>query len=115
MNTDKVTEICAGYLQDLEARWDRHYRAVLGRELVPQRLSEEAAQRAVYHLPPEAVYQHLAFMAEEIPRLMDAGRTEKAMRWLGWLQGALWGTGMQTLEEAKKRNMPEGAEYSRDA
>ena len=51
----------------------------------------------------------------ECAELLDAGRTEKAMRWLGWLQGALWGLNFETLHDAKLRNAPEGAEYKGDA
>jgi len=50
--------------------------------------------------------EHALFMCAEIPKLMEAGKREKAMRWLGYLQGALTAVGVLTLEEAKKMNMP---------
>jgi hypothetical protein len=71
---------------------------------------------------------HLFFMCEEIERMVrgaDAERTlvdmpalieagderrsaiEKAMRWLGFVQGALWAGGSATIEELKRMNMPD--------
>lgn len=50
--------------------------------------------------------EHALFMCEEIGTMLDAGRREKSMRWLGYLQGALGVLGLMTLEEAKKSNMP---------
>lgn len=55
----------------------------------------------------DEVFQHLAFVCEEGKRLIDQGRREKAMRWLGFMQGCLWmGLGVP-LDELKKMNMPE--------
>jgi hypothetical protein len=51
--------------------------------------------------------EHALFMCAEIPKLMAADKREKAMRWLGYLQGALTALGVVTLEEAKKMNMPD--------
>lgn len=51
--------------------------------------------------------EHALFMCDEIPKLMEASKREKAMRWLGYLQGALTAIGVLTLEEAKKMNMPD--------
>ena len=49
--------------------------------------------------------QHLLFMCEEIPRLLDAGKREKAMRWLGFAQGLAWALGIvPTIAELKDAN-----------
>jgi hypothetical protein len=52
--------------------------------------------------------QHLLWMSLEGEKLVDQGRIEKAMRWLGWLQGVLWADGYMGLEEQKQINMGEG-------
>lgn len=52
------------------------------------------------------VYQHLVFMCEEIPRQLDAGKRDKAFRWLGFLQGAVWSLGLASISELKRSNMP---------
>ena len=55
--------------------------------------------------------EHLAWMAGEIQLLVTEGRIEKALRWLGFLQGALWALGLQSIEESKRHNMPEGVSF----
>lgn len=50
--------------------------------------------------------EHLAFMCEEGVRLVEAGRREKAMRWLGFVQGALWASGRAPIDTLKRMNMP---------
>lgn len=37
---------------------------------------------------------------------MPAEKLEKKFRWLGFIQGVLWTTGMQSLDELKRANMP---------
>ena len=51
--------------------------------------------------PTEA---HLLFMCIEIPKLVKAGKIEKAMRWLGFLQGVLCEKDFYTLDQLKDHN-----------
>lgn len=50
---------------------------------------------------------HLLFMAIEGQSLVDQERTEKAMRWLGFIQGALWGMGLVSIDGMKDLNRPD--------
>jgi hypothetical protein len=45
---------------------------------------------------------HYKFMCDKAQSFVEAGRTEKAMRWLGFLQGALWRDEICTLDELKQ-------------
>ncbi|KKN81612.1 hypothetical protein LCGC14_0318910 [marine sediment metagenome] len=36
--------------------------------------------------------------------LMKSGKTEEAMRWLGFIQGAMWRMGLRTIEELRDDN-----------
>lgn len=56
---------------------------------------------------------HLLWMCEEAKKIVDEGRTEKAMRWLGFLQGALWALRVRTLEQMKHDNAPPGAVFDK--
>lgn len=95
MDTAKVTEVCASYAKTL--------RAMSGvKDAV--RLPEKYTTEVSGSIPMWMWTAHLLFICEETPRLMEAGRVEKAMRWLGWLQGVLWATDHETLEDAKKHN-----------
>lgn len=49
---------------------------------------------------------HLLWMAFEIENLVNEGRTEKAFRWLGFLQGALWTMDICTIPMLKDDNRP---------
>lgn len=53
-----------------------------------------------------ASLDHLKFMTEEIQKFCDAGRLDKAFKWLGYVQGVLVAFGAITLEEAKGMNKP---------
>jgi hypothetical protein len=53
---------------------------------------------------------HLLFCCEEGVRLVDQDRMEKAFRWLGFVQGAIWAAGLAPLDVLKKMNMPEPEE-----
>jgi len=52
--------------------------------------------------------EHCAWMLCRVTEFMDAGRREKAMRWLGFAQGHLWSTGRATIDEMKEWNRPPG-------
>jgi hypothetical protein len=49
--------------------------------------------------------RHLVFMCEEGARYAEH-RREKAMRWLGFVQGALWAHGLAPVSELKTMNRP---------
>lgn len=53
-------------------------------------------------------YEHLASMCYIAAyELVPAGRIEKAMRWLGFIQGVLVTKHYFTLEDVKKHSMPD--------
>jgi hypothetical protein len=47
---------------------------------------------------------HLLFMVIEAQKLVDENRTAKSMRWLGFVQGALWGLGLVSIDNMKELN-----------
>ena len=50
-------------------------------------------------------YPHLLWMCDMVLEFLAADRTEKAMRWLGFIQGAMWWAGIRTVGEMKQDNM----------
>ena len=54
-----------------------------------------------------AEYAHLSMMAEKIPGFLEEGRRDKAMRWLGFMQGVLWKMGLASVEDLKAMNRSE--------
>lgn len=53
-----------------------------------------------------SVLAHCHAMLDEVEIFIQEGRVEKAMRWLGFIQGCLWSQGMYNLEDLKNQNRP---------
>ena len=64
----------------------------------------------------EGVLQnHVLWMALQLFDMTVSGKSEGKMgRWLGWIQCALFVLGIETVEDAKKANMPAGEAFDRD-
>lgn len=61
---------------------------------------------------PDASHgEHVLSMFPRLRVLVAEGRREKAMRWIGFIQGALWAWGEADLETLKRMNMADGVEY----
>ena len=58
--------------------------------------------------------EHVRWMCDETIALAKAGRTEKAFRWLGFVQGVLWSSQWFTLKELKTHSMPDGVEFQKE-
>jgi hypothetical protein len=54
-----------------------------------------------------ASYKHLIWLALNGPALLDQGKRDKAMRWLGFIQGAIWWGRLAGIEELKAMNRPD--------
>ena len=52
------------------------------------------------------ILKHCRYMVNEILSFLEQNRIEKALRWLGFLQGCLWATGVFSLDELKGHNKP---------
>lgn len=49
---------------------------------------------------------HLHWMCDEAMGFVEAGRREKAFRWLGFIQGVLWSEGLVTIDDLKEASRP---------
>lgn len=75
----------------------------------PQRNDAKESASAHELVTPERV-RHLLFMCDEIEALMaigSASRREKAMRWLGFVQGSIHMAGWASIDEMKDANRPD--------
>ena len=52
----------------------------------------------------EAVFGHLQFMIGEIKVFLEQDRIEKALRWLGFIQGCLWMAGVCSIDQLREHN-----------
>lgn len=92
MTRDKVSSAVAGLVQ------------IVGPVREPRRAPPDAILERDVHIA------HLAWMLGEIVPFYDAGRVEKAMRWLGYVQGACAAFGMSTIGAMKELNKPDDVE-----
>lgn len=60
----------------------------------------------VSQLEPGVVLEHLIYMCETAIGFVREGRTEKAFRWLGFIQGVLWMSNIYTLNDLKNHSRP---------
>jgi len=49
---------------------------------------------------------HCLWMLDEVDSFVREGRLEKAFRWLGFIQGALWSQNVYTIDEMRDHNRP---------
>lgn len=59
--------------------------------------------------------QHLCQMVPQMREFLADGQREKAMRWLGFMQGAFWVRGTYTIEELMAHNKPDNVEFDESA
>ena len=64
-------------------------------------MSEENANSTADMISDSDRGSHFLFMCDMVVEFVDKGEVDKAMRWLGFLQGALWSRGYYTLTELK--------------
>ncbi len=91
-------------------------RRACGRALsmLPKRAAQALSPGNMKKLAPSAfdhrvVDGHAIHMVGEILKFIDAedpAETEKAHRWLGFLQGVLWMRGYASLDELRDMNRP---------
>lgn len=95
MTGDQVAKVCAKYAARLDARGCVPVRDIDSKTL-------------------EGRLNHIRWMCDEVPRMLResrpyetnaaAGRLEKAMRWLGFMQGAMAVADVMTIAEMKEDN-----------
>lgn len=90
MTAEKLLEVIAKYEELLVS-----IGAVAQRNEEPQ-----------YLLETHKAHHHLLWMCGQMRELIAQNRPDKVMRWLGFMQGALWALRWRTLEQMKQDNMP---------
>lgn len=70
------------------------------------------AERQATDSPPggrESALRHARWMCQQIPSQVASGDVEKAMRWLGFVQGTLWASGTKSVDSMRADNTAEVA------
>lgn len=101
MDAKKVQSVLDIYEQrmlQLSARYPK---------IVPERA--DPTRKFHYLTNSEEVWQktsHVWWAIRQCRTFVDAGRMDKAFRWLGFIQGALWDQGEYSVEEMANHNKP---------
>jgi hypothetical protein len=107
MTDEKIREVLAGYegrlavliaAPAIEERDFRAYQHLLG--MIPKMRDMLDANASAWQSP---------FYWEHLQEFIQ--RKEKIMRWLGFMQGALWVKGIYSIDEMRAHNKPEGEEF----
>lgn len=94
MTPDKILEVVGLYETMLQRHGDAPAR------IGPDSISQSDVRRY------STKRAHLLTMPPRIREFVAAGRTEKAFRWLGFIQGALWADGYYSVDELAEHNRP---------
>ncbi len=69
-------------------------------------ISEKRSPRDSFPASDEDFLAHCNGMLDDLEIFIQEGRMEKVFRWLGFIQGCLWRSGVYTVEEMKDHNRP---------
>jgi hypothetical protein len=98
MTKEKLKSIFQKYYSDLTFNYQNEH---------PRQLRNGETQVCSSGLYPDARISHLMFMCQEAQKFVDEGRVEKAMRWLGFLQGVMWKDDWYSLNDLKNHSRPD--------
>ncbi len=78
-------------------------RAACAKYAVRLRSMQHSPQRGSHdvHLTAAAKGAHVLWMCTEVPRLLDDGYVDKAKRWFGFIQGAMWTLSVYTIADLR--------------
>ncbi len=66
------------------------------------------------YVQQDVVLHHINWMCVEAMVFVADGRREKAMRWLGFIQGVMFSEGIFTINELANHSRPDGSVYEED-
>ena len=90
MTPDKIREVISRYRQ----------------EFLKSEIPKRKFSRLDGHAPLKHILAHCYWMVDEIERFLQEKRMAKANRWLGFVQGTLWGSGRYTIADLMNHNRP---------
>jgi hypothetical protein len=94
MTPDKLQSLCSLYLAKLDG---------LCPDIKPRQMSDDQSKMVAHLLTSSTRVAHYKFMCVQASAFVEDGQREKAMRWLGFLQGVLWRRNLFTLAELKEQ------------
>jgi hypothetical protein len=84
-------------IEKIDAVLTKYIVALQDKGVTPRRHSEMAIPSRL---------SHVMWMCIDLKGWLCEEKKEKAMRWLGFIQGALWSSFVYTIEDLKQHNKP---------
>lgn len=106
MDAQKLLSVLDTYDLELK-RWAAHA-SIQGLSLKPERADTAEKQSGLHVVDQMRRLSHVWWCVRQCREFVEAYRLEKAFRWLGFIQGALWYHGMYSIEELANHNRPDG-------
>jgi len=78
----------------------------LRKNLTPLQLNEKFKKER--KVPLDFGYKHLLWMCEKVEWMVDEGHLDRAIRWLGFVQGVLWFSEKTSVDEMQGWELPRG-------
>lgn len=75
-------------------------------DVVAEEMSEQMKYLLFRQVSRGIVLRHIAYMCETAIGFVHDGHIEKAMRWLGFVQSALYFLGFYTIDDLKEHSRP---------
>ena len=98
MTKDQIVHLCERYAETF-----RQVLRVYGTQ-GPARLSNEDLANEPVRLPTAHRFAHYWWMCLQIEGFIEEGKSDKAMRWLGFLQGVLFSEVNYSIDDLKDGN-----------
>jgi len=80
--------------------------AIYGKKFEELGIKKARSQRNTIPKSDNDFLAHCYGMFDEMEAFLKEGRMDKVFRWLGFIQGCLWRSGIYTVEELKNHNRP---------
>jgi hypothetical protein len=106
MTKEKLKSVFQFYLDMLNEQYS-------GRQA--RQFDDRWMKRIFEDIPPLQIIGHLKYICTTAIDFVDARRIEKAMRWLGFLQGVLWSHDFYMLDDLKNHSRPDPVPGEQDA
>lgn len=96
MNASHAKQIVAGIRAATQKNMKQR-----GQPIVAERANTASgsAVRSIYESSP-----HILWMCDQVDKFIEEGRNDKLNRWIGFMQGVMWMTGLATIDEMRTMN-----------
>ncbi len=106
MDAQKVLSVLDTYEEKFKK--NAAHASLQGLKLTPERADVTKKLNGLHVVDQMERLSHVWWAVRQCRQFVQESRLEKAFRWLGFIQGALWYHGVYSIEELASHNKPDG-------